>query len=130
MPWVEVLVAFGVSHLAGDFLLQTEWQARNKTGGLRHGRQALRALLTHCATYLLAFVPALVWLYDDLGAGVLWVAALIFVPHALQDDGWAVPAYMRRVKRTEPDDHPALAIAVDQSAHAVVLTLTALLVAA
>ncbi len=128
MPWVEVLAAFGISHLAGDFLLQTEWQAQSKSGGLRHRGQALRALLTHGATYLLAFVPALAWLYDELGAGVLWVAALIFVAHVLQDDGWAVPTYMRRVKHTEPDEHPALTMAVDQSAHAVVLALTALVV--
>jgi len=130
MPWVEVLAAFGLSHLAGDFLLQTEWQAQNKAGGLRHRGPALRALLIHCATYLLAFVPTLVWLHDDLGAGVLWVAALIFVPHMLQDHGWVVPAYMRGVKHTNPDEHPLLVLAVDQSAHAVVLALTALVVSA
>ena len=128
MPWVEILVALGVSHLAGDFLLQTEWQAMTKTGGLRRGGEALRALLAHCTTYLLAYVPVLVWLADDLGAQVLGVAALIYVPHMLQDDGWAIRAYMRSVKHTEPDDHPVLVVAVDQSAHVVVLALTALLI--
>ncbi len=99
MPWVEVLAVFGISHLAGDFLLQTEWQARNKAGGLTRGGPARRALLTHCATYLVAYLPALVWLSGDLGAGVVWVAGLVVVPHALQDDGWLVPAYMRAVKK-------------------------------
>jgi len=57
------------------------------------------------------------------------VAAAIYVPHMLQDDGWVIPAYMRKVKHTEPDEHPLLAMAVDQSAHALVLMLTALVVA-
>ena len=29
MPWVEVFAVFIVAHLAGDFLLQTDWQAPN-----------------------------------------------------------------------------------------------------
>ena len=130
MPWFEVFLAFGVAHLAGDFLLQTEWQALHKRGGLRDGGAQLRALVSHSATYLMAYVPALVWLADDMGAGVLWVAALIAVPHLLQDDGTVLRSYMRRVKHTEPDEHPALVVAVDQSLHAVVLFLTALAVSA
>ena len=35
MAWPEVYLAFLISHLAGDFLLQTEWQAVNKRGGRR-----------------------------------------------------------------------------------------------
>jgi hypothetical protein len=31
MPWVEVFVVFFVSHLVGDFALQTEWQAPGVT---------------------------------------------------------------------------------------------------
>ena len=27
MPWVEVFAVFIVAHLAGDFLLQTDWRA-------------------------------------------------------------------------------------------------------
>ena len=41
MSWVEVFAVLMVSHLAGDFLLQTEWQATHKFGGLapRPGRR-------------------------------------------------------------------------------------------
>src|SRR5215207_1947283 len=34
LTWFEVFAVFAVSHLVGDFALQTEWQARHKRGGL------------------------------------------------------------------------------------------------
>ncbi|MGH2802932.1 MAG: hypothetical protein ACRDL4_07785, partial [Thermoleophilaceae bacterium] len=68
MPWVEVFAAFVVCHLVGDYLLQTDWQARHKRGGLGPDPQSRRALASHIASYTLAFVPALVWLSDDIGA--------------------------------------------------------------
>jgi hypothetical protein len=49
--WVEVFAVFGVCHLAGDFILQTEWQATRKFGGLGSDGSARRALLAHTATY-------------------------------------------------------------------------------
>jgi hypothetical protein len=39
----------------------------------------------------------------------------------VQDDGRALNAYLRRVKRTDPVKHPAVLAAADQSLHAVVL---------
>jgi hypothetical protein len=27
MPWVEIFAVFVVSHLVGDYLIQTDWQA-------------------------------------------------------------------------------------------------------
>ena len=51
MIWVEVLVVFLVSHLVGDFALQTEWQAQNKRDGLGGDPTARRALLAHVLTY-------------------------------------------------------------------------------
>jgi hypothetical protein len=64
MTWAGVLAAFLVCHLAGDLLLQTEWQAITKVQGLGtlEGR---RALLRHVTTYTLAFVPALIWIAVD-----------------------------------------------------------------
>ena len=59
MSWVSVFASFLVAHMVGDYLLQTDWQARNKRGGLSGG-VALRALGMHVATYTLAFVPALI----------------------------------------------------------------------
>lgn len=125
MPWVEIFAVFVVSHLSGDFLLQTEWQANHKHGGLRN-RASRGALGAHVFTYTLAFIPALVWLWDSLGAGVLAVAALIAGPHLVQDDGGLIDAFMLSVKRADPRDHPALTVAVDQTFHLIVLFLIAL----
>jgi hypothetical protein len=122
-------VVFFVSHLVGDFGLQTEWQATNKAGGLGPDPVARRALLSHIATYTLAFVPALVWLADDIGAGAaLGTAALIALPHLVQDDGRLVQAYVVRVKRSDPAQNPTVAVMVDQTFHMVALLLLAFLV--
>jgi Protein of unknown function (DUF3307) len=129
VPWAEVFIVFFVSHLVGDFGLQTEWQALNKHGGLGPDPVARRALLSHIATYTLAFVPALIWLADDIGAGAaLGTAALIALPHMIQDDGRLVRAYVARVKRSDPAENATVAVMVDQTFHMVVLLLLALLV--
>ena len=127
MPWIEVFAVFLVSHVAGDYLTQTEFQAANKHGGLGRDPVRRRALLAHVAVYSLCFVPALVWLAGEHGLGtVLATAAAVAVPHAIQDDGRLIAIWMRRVKRTE--HRPGvLAMAVDQSFH--LLALFALAVA-
>jgi hypothetical protein len=127
MPWVEVLAAFTACHLAGDYLLQTNWQAENKRGGLGADRERRRALLGHIATYLLAFVPALAVLVDDIGVAVVAVAFGIAIPHAIQDDGRLVAAYVRNVKRADSRPGPLL-MAVDQTLHFLALFALALLV--
>jgi hypothetical protein len=121
VPWVEVFGVFGVCHLAGDFILQTEWQATRKFGGLGNDGLARRALLTHSATYTLAFVPAFAWLWPEYGSWVLLLAALLFATHAAVDDGRAIHWYSRRVKRSEPLEHPFVTVAVDQSFHMLIL---------
>jgi hypothetical protein len=126
MPWVEVFAAFVVCHLVGDYLLQTDWQALNKRGGLGPDPVARRALFSHIATYTLAFVPALIWLADDIGAWAIATAALIGVPHWIQDDGRLLSAYVVKVKHTDPRANPSIAAAADQTFHFVALFLTAL----
>lgn len=130
MAWVEIFAVFVVSHLAGDFLLQTDWQAVNKRGGLGRNKVARRALVAHVFTYTLAFVPGLVWIGDDAGAG-LAVATffLIFVPHLIQDDTRLLVAYNRKVKGGVPGPGDPVFMAIDQSFHMLFLFLTALLVA-
>ena len=120
MSWSSALLAFLVSHLVGDVLLQTEWQAVGKAGGLRSPR-ARRPLLTHVAVYTVAFVPALVWVAAHRGAGrAIAVAAVIGGAHLLVDDGRLVRFWLRAVKGTERP--PAgLAIAVDQTFHVLCL---------
>jgi hypothetical protein len=128
MPWVEIFAVFIVSHLAGDFLLQTDLQAMHKRGGLSGNGRSPRGLLSHTLTYTLAFVPALVWLADEIGVlAALGTALLIGLPHMVQDDGRLLDAFMRRVKGVEPEPG-GLLIAVDQSWHVLALFLVALLV--
>jgi Protein of unknown function (DUF3307) len=121
VPWVEIFAVLVVCHLAGDFLLQTEWQATHKREGLGRDRERRRALVAHTISYTFAFVPALAWLAGDLGAGgTAALAAGIFVPHMVQDDGRLLSSYVRAVKHTEPAPG-MLMLAVDQSFHLVVL---------
>jgi hypothetical protein len=129
VPWTEIFLVFLVCHVSGDFLLQTEWQATRKRGGLGPDPVARRALVTHILTYTLAFVPAFIWLYDDLGPGVVAVALLISVPHLVQDDGRLLEGYMAGVKHVTASDRPMVAVAVDQALHLVVLFAIALVAA-
>lgn len=130
MPWVEVFALLVVSHLTGDFLLQTEWQALNKPGGLGRDPLARRALLSHIGSYTLAMVPALVWLGSEIGAAAVGVGALVVVPHLLQDDGRPVLWFIARVKKVPGRPERLLVMVVDQSAHMVALLGAALVAAA
>ena len=130
MSWANISIVFFVSHLAGDFLAQTDWQARNKSGGLAGDPPARRALLSHVTVYTLLFLPALVWIGAEGAAWLaLLVAGLIFVPHLIVDDGRLLRLFMVRVKRSL-DPPPGLALAVDQSVHLISLWAVALLAAA
>jgi len=127
--WVEVFAVLLVSHLVGDFLLQTDWQAAHKYGGLGPNSECRRALASHMLTYLLAFLPALVWigLETDLPRAIL-IGVVVLVPHWVQDDGRLLDAYIARVKGLAKLS-PGLRVAVDQSFHVVFLFGTALLAA-
>jgi hypothetical protein len=128
--WVEVFAVLVASHLAGDFLLQTDWQARHKLGGLGRDPIRRRALVTHVIVYTAAFFPALVWI--GLETDAAWAVAiglLIAVPHLIQDDGRLLDAYMARVKGLAKTSS-GLRVAVDQSFHVLCLLGTALLVVA
>ncbi len=125
MTWVEIFTTFVVSHLVGDYLLQTDWQALHKRGGLARGAgDARRALFTHVGTYTLAFVPALV--VSDLSVELAWVVPAIAVPHLIQDDGRLLHAYMKRVKHLDPTGNLSVSIAVDQTFHLLALLAVAL----
>jgi Protein of unknown function (DUF3307) len=127
--WVSVFASFLVAHMVGDYLFQTDWQARNKRGGLSGG-VAFRALAAHVTTYTLAFAPALIWIGDELDAAwAVLAAALIFLPHLVVDDGRIVRLYLARVKRA-PGFDIGLAASVDQSFHVLSLFLVAILLGA
>jgi hypothetical protein len=129
VSWSAAFLVFLVSHATGDILLQTDWQAVTKVAGLSvaDGR---RALTQHLGTYMLAFVPALVWVGAETTAlRAAAVGALIAIPHLLIDDGRIVSGWLRLVKHVQ---QPALGlrIAVDQTFHAICLLGTALVAAA
>ena len=130
MSWVELFAVLLISHLAGDFLVQTEWQASHKLGGLGGPPAARRALLAHVATYMLCFLPALIWLADSLGWAAVGIGALIAAPHCVQDDGRLLSAYLRRVKGTSAQPGDLVYAAVDQAFHLLALFGVALLAAA
>jgi uncharacterized protein DUF3307 len=128
VSWVEIFAVFVVSHALGDYLLQTDWQATRKRGGLGRDRIARKALLSHVFTYTLAFVPAGIWLSDGgLDAvGLVLLAVGIYVPHMVQDDGRLLSAYMRRVKGGSAEN--TVYTPVDQSVHLITLFATAVIV--
>ena len=126
MAWVEVFAVFVVCHLVGDYLLQTDWQASHKRGGLGPGRESRRALASHILTYTLAYVPAFVWLADDIGTKLIPVVALVAIPHWIQDDGRLLTLYIQKAKGMEAATNRSVAAAVDQSFHILVLLATAL----
>jgi hypothetical protein len=128
MSWVEVFAVLLVSHLTGDYLFQTEWQALHKRGGLGPNRESRRALLAHITTYTLAFVPAFVWLATDIGWAVVAVVPAVALPHLIQDDGSLLAVYVRHVKGFEAADNPPVTAAVDQSFHFLALFALALVV--
>jgi Protein of unknown function (DUF3307) len=128
VSWVALLAAFVVAHMVGDYLLQTDWQARHKRAGLGHDPIARRALLSHVSTYTLAFLPAFIWIASQLDpVWAITAAVLIFIPHLMIDDGRFVRAYMTRVKGANGLDL-GLAASVDQSFHILSLWLVAMLV--
>ena len=128
MSWVAVLAGFLVAHVVGDYLFQTDWQARHKRRGLGSDPLSRRALFSHVTTYTLAFLPALIWIGAELEPAWAVVAGvLIFVPHLMIDDGRFVQLYLVRVKRASGID-VGLAASVDQSFHVLSLFLVALLV--
>jgi hypothetical protein len=130
MSWGELFVVFFVSHQVGDFVLQTDWQAMHKRGGLGPDATARRALLAHALSYTSAFIPALIWISSRLGWNALVIAAVIGIPHLIQDDGRLLQIYARKVKGLEPASGRTVMLLLDQACHTVALFGAALLVRA
>jgi len=121
-----VLATFIVCHAIGDYLLQTDWQALHKRGGLGGDAVARRALVMHVSTYTAAFLPALAWIGGRRRLAVsLRTAALVGLPHLVQDDGRLLSIYASRVKGLDVHEQPNVGMWVDQSFHLVALFLAA-----
>jgi hypothetical protein len=79
--------------------------------------------------YTLTFVPAIAWIAANTSALAIGLAAVIFIPHLILDDGRALIAWNRRVKKGSPPPGDPVYMAIDQSSHLVILFGTALLAA-
>ncbi len=102
-----------VIHLIGDWLLQNDWMARNKSN-LRHPAAWLHSGLHYLG--LLLIFP-------------IWMAALVALSHLLIDT--RIPlVWWRRVYRQTQKGEIALHVALwsDQVAHIAVLALASLIV--
>jgi hypothetical protein len=128
MTWPALFGVFLLSHLVGDFLLQTGWQATNKRHGLGGDPEARRALVWHGLIYTLAFLPALVWVGTELGAAAaVGVGALVLLPHVIIDDGTLVASWVRHIKHVEGTPSVVVRLGVDQTLHVLALAGVALL---
>jgi Protein of unknown function (DUF3307) len=128
MTWPALFAVFLISHLVGDFLLQTSWQANHKSHGLGSNSEARRALAWHGLIYTLAFLPALVWIGSESGVpAAAGIGALVLLPHVVIDDGTLVAAWVRHVKHVEGTPSVVVRLGVDQSLHVVGLAAIALL---
>ena len=54
MSWVEVFNVYLVCHCVGDFLLQTEFQATRKAGGL--GRETVAGVFEQTGDFLVEHI--------------------------------------------------------------------------
>jgi hypothetical protein len=122
MAAIVFLVLLG-GHLLGDWIVQTDWQATNKT-------RSWAALAAHVASYhlivgLLLFVPVL---RDGWPAGkALAALAVSAMTHAVIDRRWPVRALMRAAGSPGFATVEWGVIAVDQALHLFILAMLALL---
>jgi hypothetical protein len=131
VTWDQVFIVFLACHATGDFLLQTEFQATRKAGGLGSNPVARKALFGHLFTYSLCFVPALVWIAHKQSVGRMIAAAAIgLLTHLVQDDRRLLYRYTITVKKADPPPDNPLWIFIDQAAHLVWLFAAALAAAA
>lgn len=112
-----------MAHLLGDWLLQTEWQALNKTHNWR-------ALLSHVAVYHLVVLAALLLRLGPAHLPIYPVVGLLALSHAIIDRRWPVLWWMRWARLSVgAAPLPWLVIANDQALHLLLLGVAALLLA-
>lgn len=106
-----------VSHLLGDFLLQTDGMAYNKA-------RDWSWMVRHVAIYMIP-MTAVVAVYTWLSRKPVWLAvlALLFIAatHLLLDRRKPVETWMRWIG--VPRDHPWLPIVLDQIFHLLTLVV-------
>ena len=123
MTTTVVFLVLLSSHLVGDWVIQSDWQATNKT-------RSWAALAAHVGRYhfvmgLLLLVPVV---RDGWPAGkALAVLAVSAATHALIDRRWPVRALMRVAGSPGFATIEWGVIAVDQALHLSILAILAVL---
>jgi hypothetical protein len=119
MNWTSRFADLLAAHAVGDFLLQTDWQAQNKRGGLAQNATSRQALAGHVAVYTLACAPVLAGIARGRGGRLAALAAVgIALPHAILDDGRLLARWAHWGKRLEEAEAPGnVMLMVDQSVH-------------
>ena len=110
-----------VAHLIGDWLLQTEWQAINKT-------KNYRALFAHIGIYTVIMLGVLVVDFGFQNINIYLVVAMLALSHALLDLGWPVTRFIKAfhlIVEREPERW--LMMVVDQILHISFLAIATLL---
>jgi hypothetical protein len=110
-----------IAHLLGDWLLQTEWQAKNKTTNWV-------ALLIHVGIYHAVVLAFLIFGFGLRHPAVLLVVAGLAVTHAILDrrhfELWLIRTLRLRINE---DPERWLVIAIDQSIHLILLAVASIL---
>jgi hypothetical protein len=110
-----------VAHLVGDWLLQSEWQALNKS-------QNYRALFSHIGIYSVILLGVLILDFGFQNLVVYIVVILLALTHAFMDRGWPVVRFMKSFRLiVERKPERWLVIAIDQSIHVLLLACAAMI---
>lgn len=106
-----------VSHLAGDWLLQTEWQAQNKA-------TSWRAMLTHIVIYHAVMLVALIALVGADEPRIYVVIVFLAITHLFMDRQWPVARLMSFLRLSvERTPERWFSIAIDQVLHIILLAV-------
>ena len=96
-----------LAHLIGDFIIQTDWMAKNK-------KHSSFAALVHVLAYLLPFIfTGLAW----------WQMLLIGVTHFAQDRSSFVAWWMRVWKKVPDENWGIIPLSVDQVFHLLIIQI-------
>lgn len=110
------------AHFIGDWIVQTDWQAANKT-------TSWRAMSAHIAGYHYMLMLALLAAYPlhgneaALAPWTIWSVSL--VTHTFLDRRWPIVRLMQLTGSPEFAKNPAAVIVTDQACHLTILCILA-----
>lgn len=109
-----------LAHLLGDWLLQTEWQAKNKSS-------SWRARWSHVAVYHIVILAVLVVRFGMQDPRVYITVGILAISHAFLDRRWPV-LWLMKTLRISVNNTPErwLIVMIDQSIHILLLGLASL----